>query len=53
MAGDSDAAEASALSCARCGKPAHLQYVIPTFFFSLSFDGLELRKMIRREKLQF
>ncbi|GMN18780.1 hypothetical protein TIFTF001_046843 [Ficus carica] len=25
MAGDSDAAEASALSCARCGKPAHLQ----------------------------
>ncbi|EXB76238.1 Methionine aminopeptidase 1A [Morus notabilis] len=25
MAGDSDVAEASALSCLRCGKPAHLQ----------------------------
>lgn len=34
MAGGSDAAETVTLSCVRCGKPSHLQYV----FFNLPFQ---------------
>lgn len=35
MAGGSDVVEAAALSCVRCGKPAHLQYVIITSVLNL------------------
>ena len=37
MAGGSDTAETVTLTCARCGKPSHLQYVFFFFSFLLNF----------------